>query len=261
MARIFSESFTTVGPWTYANPGSLDPDAPRIIRTSDSSFTPAEAIQSEANYPGGLGGLGNIHYINPGSNDNSQSLTCRWLFDAPQIWMRWYTKFGAGMNLNPGYSKDLDFQHGTSGRIIFGHQGGSYGWWNGSTNFGQSGFTWNDLMGGSVSDEQWHLFEVRVRIASGLLDTDIWIDNDHKGSSSGTAISGGGSNAGWEGFNFWTNQSSPTGSGSPWKVYIDDLEVDDAERVGPIGGGEEPAPAFRAPRGRRMLGLVPQGGR
>jgi hypothetical protein len=247
VAIIFQETFDTIGPWTYSNPGSLDPDAPRITRGFDSTPLPSnpEQIASEANYPGGLGGLGNLHWMGEGSNSQSNSLNFNWATDEPEIWVRYYAKWEAGMVFNPGYSKDCDLQLGSAVRVIFGHQNGAFGFWRatGSPDYFLTGsISWNDIMGGSASDGNWHCFEFHLKYSNaGAGEAGIWIDDVDAGSTTGLTFAG---STGWRGYTTFVNQSS-VGAGGPYKVYLDDIVVSNSGRVGPLGGGSPPAVALR----------------
>lgn len=239
MAVIFSESFTTIGPWTYSA-STLDPDSPRIIRKDDSTplgSSYPEQIASEANYPDGLGGLGHLSWRGDGSNQQSNNLVYRWLSDEPLLYIRYYIKFEAGMTFSNGYSKDLDFEHGTSARVIFGCQDVSFGFWHSTGGYlWESGYTWADMMGGSsASDGQWHCIEPMMKYGVGDGELHLWIDGVDRGGATGLTFPGAA--GGWQGFTLWNNQDSIGGPGGPYKMYFDDLVVDNASRVGPISTG------------------------
>lgn len=154
-----------------------------------------EEINSRANYPGGLGGLGQVHKacgtMSPIESKNSSSSGgVGIVFPSPQteLWIRWYMKLPLGF----AWVGDI-----TSNKILFinGSPQDAIVKWQYTNSFGvglqgsggdglgsiyyddTSG--WTTTMGGTTGDGQWHYYEVHIK--SGATDNtgvaEFWIDN------------------------------------------------------------------------------------
>jgi len=197
-----------------------------------------------------------MHELDDGDNQGTHSF--RYVHaNRSEIWMRFYHKITAGVTITQ-YTKTLDLDEAAD-RIIFGIQNNAWGFWqaSGSPTFPfTSTFTWADLFGGSGSDGQWHCFEIHLKQGAGNGICEIWFDNVLVGSTTTATLNG---SSGFSGGRFYTNQFIG-GPGGPYEVHIDEIEVDDALRVGPLGGGGGGVVVVsRPPAATRMIGLVPMG--
>jgi hypothetical protein len=146
------------GAWTTAN-GSCD------------------EVISAANFGGGAGGRGFRHYRGEGTNNNGGSMQWQWSAESAISWcvrIRYSSGFHWLSDGNPHYTKDLYFNVLTP-FVVFGHQGGAWGYnVYGATNYPGS-IDWVGLMGGANGDGVFHEFAGVIDIPNSTLK--LWVDD------------------------------------------------------------------------------------
>jgi hypothetical protein len=202
-----------------------------------------DQITAAANYPGGGGGLGLLHWRGDGINNNGGGLGIAPFASggASELWIRWYMKYPTGFALNPagrwGHTKEV-YMYGNS--AVDWETG-----WRSSDAFGleiyspshntTANWGWQSTMGGLVGDGRWHCFEIHTKLstqtgaaANGV--TEWWIDGNQRISKTNEDY---GSLGGvWNYFIFGSNGNEPSNGGVDQPVYYDDLAV---SATGPIG--------------------------
>jgi hypothetical protein len=117
------------------------------------------------------------------------------------------------------------------------NQGGT-GAWPLTNSFG-----WQDIMGGTASDDLFHCYEVHLK-----MDTDstngvgqIWVDGKLRVSKTDVDWSGGDatSRQGWTWILIGSNQNAPS-NGRCMYVDFDDIAISNTGYVGPIGNIPSP---------------------
>jgi hypothetical protein len=149
--------------------------------------------------------------------------------------MRYYVRYESGFAFeagNPVYTKDIYWNVQGTGLLIMGYQGGGWGVnYNGGTNYSQ-GTNWTTFFGAAASDGRWMCMEYHLKQngASGIIQ--MWLDDtlvvDTTGDLGSTA---------WTHFVVGDNNSALKFGDGDRYTDIDDIVVDDAQRIGPISGG------------------------
>jgi hypothetical protein len=134
-----------------------------------------EQITSAANYPGGGGGKGQRHWLGDAPVDNSGGMRIEFTSPQSELWIRWYMRFQTGFQWNVLIEYKafiVDMGLGPTQTIIGWRWQDSVGIVvNGNPYDSQSG-GWNttmvngstDARGNKMSDGQWHLYEVHMKM-------------------------------------------------------------------------------------------------
>src|SRR4030065_1290997 len=149
-----------------------------------------EQITSAANYPGGNGGSGQRHWQGDGVNNTSGGL--RITFGAPQneLWIRWYMRYELGFQWNPlAHDKILYLDPGPIHAVIpefYGQEMNIAKNKSPNNQLSTGGKGWNAIMvnggtdarGNKMSDGQWHLYEIHLRMDTHGADgsAEFWVD-------------------------------------------------------------------------------------
>jgi hypothetical protein len=219
-----------------------------------------EQITAAANYPSGAGGKGQRHWLgNRVSVDEANSGGTRIDFASsqPELWVRWYMRFQKDFqwdpNNHPSY-KALFFDVGPSGVVtqFFGWEivrfwvivgdgtqipGSTIGGWDTIMVNGA-----NDGNGHKMSDGQWHLYEIHMKMDTNGSNGvgEMWVDGVGRFSYSNINY---GTKAGWNFMVIGSNHNYSTNSGDMYVDY-DDFAIRTTGPIGPInGGGDTLAPA------------------
>jgi hypothetical protein len=137
----------------------------------------ADQITLDANRPGSAG-RGFRHWRGVGTNDNGGGLKITLPKPLTEMWVRVHMRYQQGFAWrggNPRYTKEMYWNVGGSGILIFGHQGGAWGLsYGGSVNI-PSSMNWTQSQGGPIGDGKFHCYEYHVRQAGGGL-VEMWFD-------------------------------------------------------------------------------------
>ncbi|MBI5543295.1 MAG: hypothetical protein HY901_05365 [Deltaproteobacteria bacterium] len=216
-------------------------------------------ITSVANNPAG-GGKGVRFWVGDGHNVNSASLSWNYLGGGalpPQkeLWIRWYMRHEAGFRWDPlHFDKMLYIRTVNSIDAIPGFANGKYVLLaQGSPDYYQvaTNYTWEDIMGGSVSDGRFHCYEIHLKMdtngANGV--GQVWIDGVLRASNTAVNWSNGNATAreGWRWFGFEENQNAPA-NGRAMSIDYDDMVVYNTP------------PPNRDAAGNPFIGLIGGGG-
>jgi len=255
-ATIFKSTFNCPAVNQLDNGNSGNPSACAEIGTLDRAggWTTAAGrgwqILSAANYSGGEGGLGYRHYRGsndngvqgPGVNDNSGGIYMILTGARANIWLRYYTRWQSGFSWSGGepiYTKEFYFFFNNSHVLGFQH---TWGLNTQATGNFLSGWGWQDTMGGTQGDGQWHCIEYHMQQVSGGGANDvleIWVDGVERMSINNANLGTGTYAEGVIG----ENQAQVVGSGNnDYYTDYDDIIISDSTRVGCIGGLSPSAP-------------------
>lgn len=229
-------------------------------------------IITDANNAVGLGGRGIRFWKGDGSNQDSGTVTVEFPAPSPEIWIRWYQKYQTGFDWEfLGYDKTLYIRaNGGATDVIpeFNDDDyvliaqGTYDYYQVKTN----GYGWQDVMGGSTGDGQWHAYEIHLKMDTNSINGigKFWVDGELQISNIVVDWSDGDQTArnGWDYFEFDSNQNAPIGG--PYYVDYDDMviynspppnvDVGGNSFIGPVGwvnGGDVIAPS--SPTGLSIL--------
>lgn len=194
------ETFDT-GCNAYQYPGSINCNG--LSAGGPEGVTPptgVTTISTDANYSGGGGGKGIRYWHRWGSNEISANIIAYFPTDQKEIWVRWYQRYQAGYapdfvaNPTGWYNKQLYIQQTdaantpniavipewrgpgafaavTQGKTISNsHYLNYYQIKSGDESSGTGGTGWQTIMGGDVSDGNWHCFEVHLKMDTNATD-------------------------------------------------------------------------------------------
>ncbi|NTW27536.1 MAG: hypothetical protein HGA36_04385 [Candidatus Moranbacteria bacterium] len=228
-------------------------------------------IIAAANNPLGAG-KGKRIWLSDGRNMGGD-LTDDYEFSSPQpeLWVRWYEKYQPGFAwLYIHYIKEAYFHTGPTDttQVIPDFIG-----WNdyalvsqGTSDYYQAeclNCGWQTIMGGNVSDGEWHMYEIHLKMdtnqANGI--GEFWVDGVQKIDNHNVDWSDGRGATGWSWFQIKSNQALP--DNGFWGAYmdIDDVVISNTTPqnidgqgtpyIGPIVSGDTIAP--NAPSGLLVL--------
>lgn len=236
MTIHYSTSFAGIQCNQLDNGNTQDPDPSDSRLNRHGDWTTASGagwqVTSAANYSGGGGGNGFRNWIAPGTNGNSGG--CSFTPDNPmtEFWFRYYARWQTGFSWaggNPEYTKNLYMWSTGGGTLIFGHQGGAWGFHNLVQSLNIPGTVdWTDIMGGATSDGQFHLFEGYALINGASSRLRCWIDDVETLDTT--------TNLGTNGINLigiGENQDEVTNGGDEFNDF-DDFAISLDARIGPI---------------------------
>lgn len=208
-----------------------------------------EQITSEANYPNGLGGRGQRHWIGDGLNNGSGSIIYSFRSSSSEVWTRWYVRWQSGLQLGSNSSPHKVQYYNL--RQCAGHSGGCY-FAIGSnylrlTNAGRNytsdySFGWFQLHGDASSKEAWHCFETMVRINTPGKSDGIaqwWIDGILRLARLDVYYAASPGN--FTGFLLPSNGDFITGGTDKFED-IDDVEVSNTGRIGCLANTQSDTP-------------------
>jgi hypothetical protein len=220
-------------------------------------------VKSGANNPTGSGGNGYRTWVADEHNVGSGPVAVQFPSPQKELWIRWYMRYQPGFNWDKlSYDKMLYIHTGGSSKDAIPEwtSGGYAVIAQGSPNYHQLhnyDYGWADVMGGSASDGQWHMFEVYLKMDSGGYTGRgrFWIDGVLRGENLAMNWSGDNSTAqqGWTYFHFHSNQSLVNNGGAAYVDY-DDIAVYNSippsvdahgnPFIGPVGGSDTaPSPS------------------
>lgn len=203
-----------------------------------------EQITTAANYSGGGGGRGQRHWIHDGKNDNSGSVSYSITNAGTELYIRWYFRFQTGLGLGPttGPHKMLYFNPcaNNGGGCYFALADTTVRLTVAANNF-DNGATWgfNNMMGGSTSDGNWHWVELHVKKisntgADGIVEA--WFDGVKRLDRNNVVFNSGGSDPGplgsFDGFTLPENGEFSIAGGVDKFEDLDDVAI---RSTGPIG--------------------------
>ncbi|MFQ5452970.1 MAG: hypothetical protein ACE5D6_02135 [Candidatus Zixiibacteriota bacterium] len=152
-----------------------------------------EQITSAANNPGGGGGKGQRHWMGDGVNQVSGSMKLPLPSPQTELRIRWYMRHEAGfawqsltnnkiVYIDPvgtGATKTI-MEYSGMGKVQVWSYGGGGGCGNQVGCASADGTGWQAIMGGSVSDGMWHVWEVHLKMDTNGADgiVELWIDNN-----------------------------------------------------------------------------------
>lgn len=221
---VTCDGMSSYGGWTAANGGK-------------------EQITTAANYSGGGGGRGQRHWISNGTNSNSGSVVTSFTNPSTEIYIRWYVRFQSGLDLGSA---------GSPHKLLYwndctGNAGGCYFAINDTTvrlsvagaNYDNGGtWGWQDWMGGTTADGNWHWIELHVHRVSGSGNdvVEAWFDGTKRLDRSNVTFNG---NAG--GFDGAIIPENGAFVVSPTNIDmyedIDDLAIQTTGPIGALSGG------------------------
>jgi len=201
---------------------------------SDDGNGRGEEILASANFPGGLGGYGQRHWVSDGTNNHSGGLLITLGGSFTEIWVRFYVRFQSGfkwLNNSPHYQKMCYFNNDH----VFGLQPGSSQSWGLDTQAGTTAFgsvSWSDMNGGVLGDGQFHCIEFHLKQNGANGQFEIWVDDVQ---ALDTTLNLG--STPYTNFIFPSNQNEIVDSGEDSYYFdLDDVVVSDSGRIGTIEG-------------------------
>jgi len=194
-----------------------------------------DQITAAANNAAGAGGKGFRHWRGDGYNNTGGGIRIAVPVSMSNFWIRYYMRYQAGFswqNGRPGGTKENYWHAGTSKAIYFGFGFGVLRFVNNGNPYNTS-ITWNDIMGGSASDGQWHLIEYHVQADTNGSNGvgEVWVDGVKVFNRSDVNWNRGP----WDSFVLGSNEETPTNGQDMYTDY-DDLAVSTVGRIGPVGG-------------------------
>ena len=202
-----------------------------------------DAIRSQANYSGGVGGKGLTHWRCVGHNVGGSGPGISFPTPQREFWMRWYMRYPIGYNFN-NYEKIFYFdpvsQHGTYVPNMMPNYIRSAAVAAGTYVSLTSNYGFQQINGGVYGDGQWHEYEWHFKLdtngSNGVAE--VWVDNVFRGGTytqnlNGTLYSGVGS------IEIGDNQGdvvSHDGVTQCYAVDYDDITISTTGYIGPLGG-------------------------
>lgn len=196
-------------------------------------------VSSKANFAGGDGGNGFRSWVGDGDNQHSGPVAVQFPSKQKEIWIRWYQRYQAGFSWSQLiYEKTLylrtDYSLGLIGtQMVPGFYGSAYILASQNTSYGfpvSTGYGggWDSIMGGSVSDGQFHCYEIYIKMDTNSANGvgRLWIDGKLVGENKYADWSGGDASAkqGIAFFDFHNNQKYPY-NGTVMYVDYDDFAI------------------------------------
>lgn len=190
-------------------------------------------IIADANNPSGGGGRGARFWVTTGQNLNTGTINATFPSYQKEMWIRWYSRHQLGWSFsNLEDDKNLYiWSAGNVTQVIPEFYQNSYRLTAQATPDPNpvitAGWGWNQVMGGSTGDGQWHCFEIYLK-----MDTNgsngvgrFWVDGILRASNTAVNWSNNNTTAqqGWDHFYFEENQKYI--SNGPWYVDYDDVVV------------------------------------
>lgn len=217
-------------PWeallpNYSYPLSCD----GIARGADNAGL-VWAIAANANNPDGAGSLGARFWKGSGG-DNINSGTASVAFPSPQreLWVRWYERYESGFSWGGSIDVKSLYFKGTNSNPYIGYQGADYRLYH--ANAGRYATSaeggWTDVYQTGTSDGAWEVFEVHIKADTDGTDgvVQIWVGGDLLADYQNVDWGAGGASfAGWDSFEFLSNQKDP-GLARAYYVDADDIAV------------------------------------
>lgn len=190
-----------------------------------------EQITTSANNPGGGGGRGQRHWVSNDKNVNSGSLSVSFATQT-EIYVRYYFRYQPGITMlfNSVPQKMIYFGNsiycGLGPTIVRLTVNG--------TDFDNGG-TWgyNDLMGGSTGDGQWHWTEWHLNLNTGVVQA--WFDGVLRLNSS--SVNYAGRSGDFVSFSFPENGQFGITPGIDLYQDVDDLAISTTGPIGALSGG------------------------
>jgi hypothetical protein len=211
-----------------------------------------EQITAAANYPSGVGGKGQRHWMGDGVNNVSSGLLPYFTSPQSELWVRWYMRYEQGFQWSELVNqKILYFDPVTFPRLIVEYYGQdkvqiySYAVNQGWPSVGDG---WNTVManggtdanGNKTSDGQWHLWEFHVKIdtngSNGILE--LWIDQKKVVEVNNANLAA----APLTNVLIGSNGFTPS-NGRCMYVDYDDIAIRTTGPIGPVGPADTLAPA------------------
>jgi len=204
-------------------------------------------------------GNGARFWVGDGDNQNSGEIKVTFATLQTEIWVRWYMRYQYGSKWltdgdygnTPLYDKMIYIKTtGLSGSIAaipewkhdfytISAQASSADDALEST----ASYGWSSIMGGDLSDGNWHLFEIHIKMDTGGANGigQVWIDNTLAVENMAMNWSNNNSNAllGWSYIEWHGNHRYPDNSIAVYVDY-DDIAISNTGYIGPI---EESSPA------------------
>jgi hypothetical protein len=193
-----------------------------------------ETINSSANYSGGGGGKGQIHYLGPALDENSGGLKI--ILDTPvsEFWFRAYVKYDPTITWSSYNYQKMFYITGAGAPIpggyiipeLFGGGGGHPDQFNMAL---ASGNNWSGIGWGwtsKFSDGNWHCVEFHIKANTksspynGVVQ--VWIDDTLIINLSNRNL--GSNNGQWTTF-FWGSNVSGMSGSTCKAVYYDDIAI------------------------------------
>lgn len=222
-------------------------------------------MSSSNNNPLGSGNALQVA-VADGTNTYSGTYTVDFGSELKEFWFRWYIKYEKGFSWSSlGYDKLLylypDAYSNMNGGIalIFGD-----GYNNtrlaqmptqsdGTGSLQAAPYGWEDIMGGTSSDGNWHSMEVHFKSDTNGKDGiwEMWVDGNLVWKR--TDVNYNQKGISW--LIWYSNQSSPSNNGCAY-VWLDDLAVSTNGYIGPIDGDlvvENPTPIPTTPQEEPVL--------
>ncbi|MCB2141301.1 hypothetical protein KQH27_01180 [bacterium] len=193
-------------------------------------------ITDLANNKDGLGGRGARFWLGDGRAVNTGTIAVEFPGNQKEVWIRWYMRYEKGFQWDPlQFHKHLYINTGVLSASVIPEFYGDRKYTmvaQKTSNYYQvmtdEGHGWEDIMGGSVSDGEWHCYEIHLKMDTGNSDGigQLWIDGALRVSNDGVDWSNGDSivQQGWTYFTFTSNSYSP-GNGKGMYVDYDDIAV------------------------------------
>lgn len=199
-------------------------------------------VVASANNPTGKGGFGFRSWNGDGSNNNTGKLRISFKGPQKELWIRWFQRYEAGFGwsgTSPRYcdllrivadSKHIALLHHTTA-----DKGGAGGF--ALTNLASTPSShvttwlrrsWNDIFG-LISDGEWHLFEVHLKMDSGVANGEghLWIDGKLIAASDtiNWSLGNQATQRGWNWVEFHGDQSYINNNGRIAHVDFDDIVI------------------------------------
>lgn len=190
-----------------------------------------EQITTAANYSGGGGGRGQRHWVSNDKNVNSGSLSVSFATQT-EIYVRYYFRYQPGITMlfNSVPQKMIYFGNsiycGLGPTIVRLTVNG--------TDFDNGGiWGYNDLMGGTTGDDQWHWMEWHLNLNTGVVQA--WFDGVLRLDLN--TVNYAGRTGDFTSFSYPENGQFGITPGIDLYQDVDDLAISTTGPIGPVGGG------------------------
>jgi len=195
---------------------------------------------SSANYSGGDGGNGARFQCSDGDNQgNSQPIGVVFNNLQTELWIRVYIRYESGFNWQTIYTNMYDkllyLDSAQTGKAIGEWSDGYMAIWDENDSTDKGSISWEDVMGGTTSDGEFHCYEIHLKLDTDGSDgvKELWVDGEKGLTKTDVDFD----DNGWNQLHFYSNQKV-VDNGSPANVDYDDMAISNTGYIGPLDAEE-----------------------